>query len=65
MSNYLIASFMIIISLISLTIYYMLQLTTLATPCEGIQTKHLFLSHINVAFIALLLPTLAKRVKHD
>jgi len=42
-----------------------MKVTTIAAPCEGIQAKQVFMSHVNVAFIALLLPTLAKRVRND
>lgn len=65
MRDYRLATFMVIISLLSFTIYYILRTSTAAAPCDGVQVKHLFMSHINVAFIALLLPTLAKQVRHD
>ena len=65
MRDYRLATFMVIISLLSFTIYYIMRVTTIAAPCEGIQAKHVFMSHVNVAFIALLLPTLAKRVRND
>jgi len=65
MRDYRLATFMVIIGLLSFTIYYILRTSTAAAPCDDVQVRHLFMSHVNVAFISLLLPMLAKQVRHD
>ena len=61
MNQYRLATFMVIISLITLTIYYLLRVS----QSPNIEIKHMFLSYVNVAFITMLIPTLAKQNTND
>lgn len=61
MNQYRLATFMLIIGLLSLTTYYTLRLS----QSPNVEIRHLFLSYVNVAFMTTLIPTLAKQVRND
>lgn len=52
---------MVILGLVSLTIYYLLRVS----QSPNVEIKHMFLSYVNVAFITMLIPTLAKQNTND
>ena len=52
---------MLIIGLITLTTYYTLRLS----ESPNVEIRHLLLSYVNVAFMTMLIPTLAKQVHND